>query len=108
MRASWNLAAGASAIASEACVPSWQEDFRQDLSRVDVPTLVVHGDEDRIVPLEAAGQRTAKLVEGARLVVITGGPHCITWTHADEVNEALMSFLGQPSGKAKRETAGVP
>ncbi len=108
VRASWNLAAGASAIASEACVPSWQEDFRQDLNRVDVPTLVIHGDEDRIVPLEASGQRTAKLVEGARLVVIKGGPHCITWTHADEVNDALMSFLGQPAGKAKREAAGVP
>jgi len=77
------------------------------LNRVDVPTLVIHGDEDRIVPLEVSGQRTAKLVEGARLVVIKGGPHCITWTHADEVNEALMSFLGQPVGKAKREAAGL-
>ncbi len=107
VRASWNLAAGASAIASEACVPSWQEDFRQDLNRVDVPTLVIHGDEDRIVPFEVSGRRTAKLVEGARLVVIKGGPHCITWTHADEVNDALMSFFGQPAGKAKRKAAGM-
>jgi non-heme chloroperoxidase len=107
LRASWNLAASASAIASEACVPSWHEDFRQDLNRVDVPTLVIHGDEDRIVPLEVSGQRTAKLIKGARLVVIKGGPHCITWTHADEVNDALMSFLGKPAGKAKREAAGV-
>jgi non-heme chloroperoxidase len=93
VRASWNVAAGASATASLACVPTWHEDFRQDLTRVDVPTLVIHGDEDRIVPLTAAGQRTAKAVKGARLVVVKGGPHCITWTHADEVNAALLGFL---------------
>lgn len=93
VQASWNIAAGASATASLACVPTWHEDFRQDLMRVDVPLLVIHGDEDRIVPLAAAGQRTAKLVKGARLVVIKGGPHCITWTHADEVNAELMRFL---------------
>jgi non-heme chloroperoxidase len=107
LRASWNLAAGASAIASVACVATWQEDFRQDVSRIDVPTLVIHGDEDRIVPLAAAGQRTAKLIKGARLVVIKGGPHCIPWTHADEVNSALLRFLGEPSGSGKRELAGV-
>jgi pimeloyl-ACP methyl ester carboxylesterase len=61
--------------------------------RVDVPLLVIHGDEDRIVPLAAAGQRTAALVKGARLAVIKGGPHCITWTHADEVNAELLRFL---------------
>ena len=93
MRASWNVAASASATASLACVPTWHEDFRKDLARVDVPTLVIHGDEDRIVPITAPGQRTAKLVEGARLVVVKGGPHCITWTHAEEVNAELLSFL---------------
>ncbi len=93
VRASWTLAAGSSATASLACVPTWLEDFREDLKRVDVPTLVIHGDDDRIVPLTAAGQRTAKLVKGATLVVIKGGPHCITWTHADEVNAALLNFL---------------
>lgn len=107
IRASWNLAASASPTASLACVATWQEDFRQDVSRIDIPTLVIHGDEDRIVPLAAAGQRTAKLIKGARLVVIKGGPHCIPWTHADEVNSALMSFLGEPSGSGKRELAGV-
>lgn len=95
VQASWNVAAGASATASVACVPTWHEDFRQDLTRVDIPLLVMHGDEDRIVPLAAAGQRTAKLVKGARLVVIKGGPHCITWTHADEVNAELTRFLGE-------------
>jgi non-heme chloroperoxidase len=93
VRASWNIAASASATASLACVPAWLEDFRENLKRVDVPTLVIHGDDDRIVPLAAAGQRTAKLVKGAQLVVIKGGPHCITWTHADEVNAALLAFL---------------
>src|SRR5208282_2484828 len=63
VQASWNIAAGASATASLACVPTWHEDFRQDLARVDVPTLVIHGNDDRIVPLTAAGQRTAKLVK---------------------------------------------
>ncbi|HEU4683603.1 MAG TPA: alpha/beta hydrolase [Nitrospira sp.] len=93
VRGSWNLAAGASATASLACVSTWIEDFRQDLTRVDVPTLVIHGDADRIVPIAASGARTAKLIKGARLVTITGGPHCITWTHADEVTTELLTFL---------------
>jgi non-heme chloroperoxidase len=93
VRASWNVAAGASAIASFACVPTWHEDFRKDVARVDIPTLVIHGDADRIVPFPVSGQRTAKLVKGARLVVVKDGPHCITWTHSDEVNSALLEFL---------------
>ena len=95
LRACWNIAAGASATASLACVSTWYEDFRQDLHRVDVPTLVIHGDSDRIVPIEAAGQRTAKLIKGAQLVVVKDGPHCIPWTHAEEVTSALVSFLGE-------------
>ncbi len=104
VRASWNTAAGASATASLACVPTWLEDFRQDVARIDVPTLVIHGDGDRIVPFSAAGQRTAKLVKGARLHVVKGGPHCIIWTHADEVNAELLSFLGEHA-KPKRKVA---
>jgi non-heme chloroperoxidase len=75
-------------------VPTWHEDFRNDLSKIDVPTLVLHGDADRILPITASGLRTAKLIKGASLVVIKDGPHCITWTHADEVNHELVSFLG--------------
>jgi non-heme chloroperoxidase len=71
----------------------WIEDFRQDVARIDVPTLIIHGDEDRVVPFAASGQRTAKLIKGARLLVIKGGPHCITWTHADEVNAGLLDFI---------------
>src|ERR1035438_5651928 len=61
VQASWNVAAGCSAAASLACVPTWHEDFRKDVARVDVPTLVVHGDADRILPIAASGQRTAEL-----------------------------------------------
>jgi len=103
VQASWNIAAGASATASLACVPTWHEDFRQDLARIDVPTLVIHGDADRILPISASGQRTAKLIKGARLVVVKEGPHCITWTHAEEVSQSLVEFLGQKL--ARREVA---
>jgi pimeloyl-ACP methyl ester carboxylesterase len=79
-------------------VSTWYEDFRKDLTHVDVPTLVLHGDADRILPIGASGQRTAKLIKGAHSVVIKDGPHCITWTHADEVNRELVSFLGAATG----------
>jgi non-heme chloroperoxidase len=104
VRASWNIAAGASATASLACVPTWHEDFRKDLARIDVPTLVIHGDADRILPIGASGLRTAKLIKGAHLVVVKGGPHCITWTHADEVNRELLAFLGEGIGKPAAST----
>jgi non-heme chloroperoxidase len=95
VQASFNVAAGASATASLACVPTWHEDFRKDLTRFDLPTLVIHGDADRILPITASGRRTAQLIKGARLLVVKDGPHCITWTHADEVNSALVDFLGK-------------
>jgi non-heme chloroperoxidase len=89
----WNVACGASATATLACVPTWHTDFRNDLPRINVPTLVIHGDADRILPISATGSRTAKLVKGARLVVVKDGPHCVTWTHADVVTAALLEFL---------------
>jgi len=99
VQASWNLAAGASATASVACVPTWHEDFRKDVEKIDVPTLVMHGDADRILPIAASGARTAKLIKGARLAILKDGPHCITWTHADEVNTELLNFLGKAAAK---------
>jgi non-heme chloroperoxidase len=99
IQASWNVAAGASATASLACVPTWHEDFREDLERIDVPTLVIHGDADRIVPISASGLRTAELIKGDTLVTIKDGPHCIPWTHADEVNRELLDFLGKSVAK---------
>ena len=111
VQASWSVAAGASATACLASVPAWHEDFRNDLTHVDVPTLVIQGDADRILPIGATGLRTAKLIEGARLVVVKDGPHCITWTHADEVNHELAGFLGEGTGKhagsASRSGAGT-
>jgi non-heme chloroperoxidase len=101
VQASWNTAAGASATASLACVPTWHEDFRNDVARIDVPTLVLHGDADRILPITASGQRTAKLIKGARLVVVKDGPHCITWTHAEEVNSELLDFLKEVRRSAR-------
>lgn len=95
VQASWNVAANASAIASVACVPTWHEDFRQDLAKINVPTLVIHGSADRIVPFAAAGARTAKLIPGARLHVVQDGPHAVIWTHADEVNAEIAAFLGK-------------
>src|SRR5580658_7145494 len=95
VQASWNIAAGASATASLACVSTWHTDFRKDLSQIDVPTLVIHGDADRILPITATGLRTAKLIKGARLLVVKDGPHCIPWTHAEDVNAVLLSFLGE-------------
>jgi len=101
IQASWNTAAIASATASLACVPTWHEDFRKDVAKIDVPTLVIHGDSDRIVPFSAAGSRTAKLINGAELVVIKDGPHNIAWTHAEELNEALLKFLAKPGAKGQ-------
>jgi pimeloyl-ACP methyl ester carboxylesterase len=68
-------------------------------------TLVIHGDADRILPITAAGLRTAKLIKGARLLVVKDGPHCIPWTHAEEVNAELLSFLGGKAGKSQTEAA---
>ncbi|HUH79093.1 MAG TPA: alpha/beta hydrolase, partial [Methanoregula sp.] len=97
---SWNTGAMASPKGTYDCVSSWMTDFRQDLARIDVPTLVVHGNADRICPLEATGKRTAGMIPGSRLVVVDGAPHGLSWTHASELNRALLDFLGtaKPAG----------
>ncbi|HVB88160.1 MAG TPA: alpha/beta hydrolase [Candidatus Dormibacteraeota bacterium] len=99
VQASWNVAASASATASLACVPTWHEDFRADVAKIDVPTLVIHGTADRIVPIDSAGRRTAKMIPGARLHEVKNGPHNIAWTHAEEVNAELLRFLGEGTAK---------
>jgi non-heme chloroperoxidase len=99
VEASWNVAASASPTASLACVPTWHEDFRNDVARINIPTLVIHGDADRIVPLLASGQRTAKLIKGAHLFVIKDGPHAVGWTHAEELNRELLMFLSKGAAK---------
>jgi non-heme chloroperoxidase len=93
VRLSWNIAAGASPKGTLDCVQAWLTDFRPDLARIGVPTLVVHGDADRILPLAATGKRTSEFVQGSKLVVVEDGPHGLNWTHAEEVNRALLDFL---------------
>jgi len=94
-QASFNVAAGSSPFASYACVDTWLTDFRTDLPKIDVPVLVMHGTEDRILPFDATASRLPALIADCTLVTIEGGPHNIAWTHADEVNAALLAFLGE-------------
>lgn len=93
VQASWNVAVQSSAIATLACVDTWLTDFRQDLPKIDVPMLIIHGDADRILPFDSTAKRLPDLIKNSRLVVIKNGPHAIGWTHADEVNPALLEFL---------------
>ena len=92
-QASWNIAASASATAAVACVPTWETDFRADLPKLDVPMLVIQGDDDRILPYPNTGQRLPGMIKDLQMVVIDGGPHAISWTHADQVNSALLKFM---------------
>jgi pimeloyl-ACP methyl ester carboxylesterase len=92
-QASFNVAAGASPYASYACVDSWLTDFRGDLPKFDVPTLVVHGIEDRILPIGATAERLPGMIADLKPVKVEGGPHNIAWTHPDKVNKPLLEFL---------------
>lgn len=92
---SWTVAVGASATGTLESVTSWLTDFRHDLPRLDVPVLVVQGDQDRVLPYRYTGKRLLGLIKKAQFVVIEGGPHVITWTHAEEVNLALLDFLSR-------------
>jgi non-heme chloroperoxidase len=92
-QASFQVAAGASAYASLACISTWLTDFRADLPKIDVPTLVVQGTEDRILPIGATGRRLPALIKGLKYIEVEGGPHNIGWTHPEEVNRALLDFL---------------
>ena len=89
----WNVATGASAIGTVACVDCWIEDFRKDIPKNDVPTLILHGDADRILPPDATSRRQAKLIKNVKYVELPGGPHGVLWTHADRINAELASFL---------------
>jgi pimeloyl-ACP methyl ester carboxylesterase len=95
VQASWNIASGASPKGTLDCVSAWLTDFRKDLAAIKAPTLVVHGDADRIVPLAASARRTHEAIKGSQLVVIEGAPHGLNWTHADQLNRALLDFLGK-------------
>jgi non-heme chloroperoxidase len=92
-QASFNVAAGSSPHATYACVGTWLTDFRADLPNIDVPMLVVHGTEDRILPYESTAKRLPDLVANLKLISVDGGPHNIGWTHPEESNKALLEFL---------------
>jgi non-heme chloroperoxidase len=93
IEANWAVAIGASPIGTLACVDAWIEDFRKDIPRNDVPTLILHGDDDRILPADATARRQARLIKNVKYIEIKGGSHGITWTRAEEINAQLVPFL---------------
>jgi non-heme chloroperoxidase len=93
IQANWTVAIGASPIGTLASVDAWIEDFRKDMPRNDVPTLILHGDDDRILPADATSRRQAKMIRNVRYVEIKGGSHGMTWTRAEEINAEHVPFL---------------
>jgi non-heme chloroperoxidase len=91
--ACWNIAVSASAIAAVGCIPTWETDFRADLPKIDVPMLVIQGDDDRVLPYPKTGKRLPGMIKDVQLVSIDQGPHAIAWTHSDQVNAALLKFI---------------
>ena len=95
--ASWNVAVSSAPVAAYAVVSSWIEDFRADVDAVrdsGKPVLILHGTADNILPIDATARRFRKLLPDAAYVEIEDAPHGLLWTHADEVNAALLEFLG--------------
>jgi len=93
IQANWTVAIGASPIATVACVDAWLEDFRKDISRNDLPTIIIHGDDDHILPADVTSRRQAKLIKDVKFIEIKGGSHGLPWTHAEEINAKLVRFL---------------
>jgi non-heme chloroperoxidase len=106
-QASFNVAVGASPHASYVCVDTWLTDFRDDLPKIDIPVLVVHGTADRTLPISATADRLPDLLDDVRLVRVENGPHNIGWTHPDEVNAALLGFIATGEPQAVGEAAAV-
>jgi non-heme chloroperoxidase len=95
VRHSWDTAAGSGFYAAAAAPLTWPTDFRGDIPKIDVPTLILQGTKDAILPIDSTGRPFAKLLPGADFVEIEGAPHGLLWTHADEVNAALLAFLAK-------------
>jgi peroxiredoxin len=93
VRASWVTAIGSAPVGAHAVVPTWLTDFRGDLPKIDVPALILHGTADRILPVDATARPFHDALPSATYVEVEGAPHGLLWTHADEVNEALLAFL---------------
>lgn len=92
-QASFNVACMASPYSSYACVDAWLTDFRDDLPKIDVPTLVLHGTEDRILPYDSTAARLSDLIADVKVVPVENGPHNIGWTHPEVVNPLLLAFI---------------
>jgi non-heme chloroperoxidase len=108
VRDSWNVGSGASPKGTYDCPPTWITDFREDVARIDVPTLVMQGTADRILPIDATARRSHQMIKGSQLVEVEGAPHGMLWTHADVVNRTLVDFLaGRPVGAEATSAAGV-
>jgi len=90
---SWNVASRASPKGTYECVKTWLTDFREDLKSIDVPTLIMHGDADRILPIEATGRRLPEAIKGSKYVEVEDGPHGMIWSHADKINSTLLDFI---------------
>jgi non-heme chloroperoxidase len=101
---SFYVAISASAHAAAGCVTACLEDFRGDLATISIPVLIIHGDQDRVLPYEATSRRLPALLTNARSTIIAGGPHAVIWTHADEVNQALLDFIGHPAQAGRRHS----
>jgi len=97
VRSLWDAAADASPWATWACPPGWLEDFTEDIKRIDIPTLIMHGTADRILPIAGQGRRLHAALPDARYIEIEGGPHVMCVTHAAEVNRELLAFLREPA-----------
>ena len=92
-QASFNVACMGSAYSSYACVDNWLTDFREDMPKIDVPTLVMHGTEDRILPFDSTAGRLSDLIDDVKVVPVEGGPHNIGWTHPEVLNPVFLAFV---------------
>ena len=95
LRNSYNVAAQGGFFAAAASPMTWFTDFRADIPAIDVPALILHGTADNILPIDATGRPFHKALPSAEYIEIEGAPHGLLWTHAEEVNSALLSFLAK-------------